>query len=297
MYCRVLGGLVALVATAVLPGCGIDETASRPGTSVVAGFYPFAFVAERVAGGHASVTNLTPSGAEPHDLELTPQQVAAVAVADVVVYERGFQPALDDAVAENATGATVEVMDTLAASGERPTGATSGDPHIWQDPTKLVPVASAVADRLAQADPAHAADYRRNAAALVHDLQALDRDLSRGLAHCRRRSFVTSHAAFGHLAQRYDLQMLPIAGLEPQAEPSPGRLAALKRLAEARGLTTIFTETLVSPDLARTLAAEVGVHTAVLNPVEGLTRPGTGEDYFSLMRANLAALRKANGCR
>jgi zinc transport system substrate-binding protein len=296
MYWRVLVALAALLSTGALSSCGGDAATAEPGTSVVAGFYPFAFVAERVAGGHASVQNLTPPGVEPHDLELAPQQVASVAAADVVVYERGFQPALDEAVTENGSGAIVEVTQTLAASRAQGGPALSADPHIWHDPTKLVPIASAVAKRLAEADPAHARQYRSNAAALVQDLQALDQDLARGLAQCQRRTFVTSHAAFGHLAHRYGLHMVPIAGLDPEAEPSPERLARLKHLAQARDLTTIFTETLVSPDLARTLADEVGVRTGVLDPIEGLTRPGTGEDYFSLMRANLAVLRKANNC-
>ena len=281
-----LGALLAsaVLATTVLAGCGSGNAAGGDGTSVVAGFYPFAYVAQRVAGDHASVTNLTSPGAEPHDLELAPRQVAEVAEADVVVHAPGFQPAVDDAVAENADGAVVEV------------DARSDDPHLWQDPTKLAAVADDVADALAAADRAHAADYRRDAAALTRDLQALDREFRQGLAHCERRTIVTSHAAFGHLAQRYDLQMVPIAGISPDTEPSPARLAELARLVTDRGVTTVFTETLASPALARTLADEVGVRTAVLDPIEGLSGATADEDYFSLMRSNLAALRTANGC-
>ncbi|MDQ4009018.1 MAG: metal ABC transporter substrate-binding protein [Actinomycetota bacterium] len=281
--------LLVVLATA-LAGCG-GSAAGGPGTSVVAGFYPFAFVAERVAGEHASVSNLTDPGAEPHDLELSPQQVAGVAEADVVVYQRGFQPAVDDAVAENAGGAVVEVGEVVGTGG-----APAGDPHVWQDPTKLAEVARTVADRLAKADAQHADAYRDNADALVADLRALDRDFRQGLARCERRTIVTSHAAFGHLAARYDLQTVPIAGISPDSEPSPARLAQLQRVVEARDVTTVFTETLASPRLARTLAEETGVGTAVLDPVEGLSPATSGEDYLSLMRANLAALQKANGC-
>jgi zinc transport system substrate-binding protein len=271
----------------VLASCGsAAPVVSGRGTSVVAAFYPFAYVADRVAGGHAAVVNLTPPGAEPHDLELAPQQVAQVAEADVVVYQRGLQPAVDDAVRENTAGTVVEV----------PESAPAADPHVWLDPTAMADLANRLARTLAAADRAHADDYRRNADALVADLRALDHDFRRGLAHCERRTIVTSHAAFGHLAQRYHLRMVPIAGISPTEEPSPARLSALQGIVERRDVTTIFSETLASPELARTLAAEVGVRTAVLDPIEGLSPATSDEDYLSLMRSNLSTLRKANGC-
>jgi zinc transport system substrate-binding protein len=297
--------LGAVLSCCLLGGCG-GAPAGAGGTSVVAAFYPFAYVADRVAGAHASVTNLTSAGAEPHDLELAPQQVAELAQADVVVYQPGFQPAVDDAVEENAEGTVVEVTDVAGATAPEDEHAAdthghdhtdlAGDPHLWQNPVKLAAVAREVAGALARADRDHAAGYRRNAGRLSRDLRALDREYARGLADCERRTVVTSHAAFGHLADRYGLQMVPIAGVSPDAEPSPGRLAELQRLVTERGVTTIFTETLASPALARTLADEVGVRTAVLDPIEGLSDATADEDYLSLMRSNLAALRRANGC-
>ncbi|MDQ4086163.1 MAG: metal ABC transporter substrate-binding protein [Actinomycetota bacterium] len=280
--------LCAGLSGGLLAGCGGGPSAGDDGTSVVAAFYPFAYVADRVAGPHATVTNLTAPGAEPHDLELSPQQVAEVAESDVVVYEQGFQPAVDDAVEENAEGAAVvEVTEVVPLAG---------DPHVWQDPAKLAAVARQVGRTLSRTDPGHAADYRRNAAELVAELRALDRRFRRGLADCERRTIVTSHAAFAHLAGRYGLRMVPIAGVSPDTEPSPARLAALERVVTEEDVTTIFTETLASPAIARTLADEVGVRTAVLDPIEGLSEATAGEDYFSLMRANLTTLRRANGC-
>jgi zinc transport system substrate-binding protein len=295
MWKKLAAWLSAGISGCLLAGCGGAAPGAGDGTSVVAAFYPFAYVAERVAGAHASVTNLTAPGAEPHDLELSPQQVAAVAESDVVVYEQGFQPAVDEAVQQDAEGAVVEVTDVVPLD---PGGAAygTGDPHVWQDPTKMAAVARQVARTLSQADPRHADDYRRNAAGLVADLRALDREFQRGLAHCERRTIVTSHAAFAHLAGRYDLQMVPIAGVSPEAEPSPARLAELEQVVTDRHVTTVFTETLASPALARTLADEVGVRTAVLDPIEGLSDATADEDYLSLMRSNLAAIRKANEC-
>lgn len=294
--------LVALVAA----GCGGSAGSSPGEPTVQAAFYPFAYVAAEVAGTHASVDNLTAAGAEPHSLELSPQQVAEIAEADLVVYQHGFQPAVDDAVEQTAEGAVVDVAE-VAGLEDTGVGHDHGDetevhddeldPHLWLDPTKLVPVAEAVAEQLAEANPAHADAYRANAEALVERLTALDQEFARTLAGCERHAFVTSHAAFGYLAHAYDLEMISIAGVSPDAEPSPARLAELRDTVVEHGVTTVFTETLTDPAVARTLADEAGVEVDVLDPVEGLTERTADEDYFSLMRANLRALAEANGCR
>ncbi len=296
--------VAVLTSTTLLTGCSATGQASGPGLSVVAAFYPYAFVAERVVGPYASVTNLTAPGLEPHDLELTPRQVGSIEQADVVVFERGFQPAVDEAVDQNAEGDALDVTsvvpledtgapDTAAGDGG---SSLSGDPHIWLDPTRLAAVTEAFARTMGQVDPDHAAAYRRNSAALVAELGRLDRAYRSGLGDCARTEFVTSHAAFGYLAQRYGLQMIAISGLTPDAEPSPERLGQLAGLVRRDGITTVFSEVLASQQIADTLANEVGVRTAVLDPIEGLPESGSSQDYLSIMRSNLAALEKANGC-
>jgi zinc transport system substrate-binding protein len=291
----VVAAAAVLAGACVLGGCG-DTAGSESGEApqVVAALYPYAYVAERVAGHAAAVSNLTASGAEPHDLELSPQQVADLTEADVVIYQQGFQPAVDEAVGQDGDGRLIEVS---AVAPLADTGAGPGDPHLWLDPTRLVPVASAVADQLAGVDPDGAAEYAANAGDLIAELRRLDADFRSGLADCERDVFVTSHAAFGYLALRYGLEMVPIAGITPDSEPSPARLAELRDLVDREGVTTVFAETLADPAIAETLATEAGVQVAVLDPVEGLGDDNEDADYFSLMRANLSALRKANGCR
>lgn len=301
-----------LALTAPLAGCGGGTGSEPDGPTVEAAFYPYAYVAAEVAGAHASVDNLTAAGAEPHSLELSPQQVAEIAEADLVVYQQGFQPAVDDAVEQAAEGSVVDVAEVAgledtgvghdhaegdAAHAEEAADDGELDPHLWHDPTKLVPVAQAVAEQLVEADPAHAAAYRANAESLVERLTALDRELAGTLADCERHTFVTSHAAFGYLAHAYDLEMISIAGVSPDAEPSPARLAELRDVVADHGVTTVFTETLTDPAIAETLADEAGVEVDVLDPIEGLTEQTEDEDYFSLMRGNLRALAEANGCR
>lgn len=275
------------VVLLLVAGCGGEESADGK-VSIAAAFHPLAEVALRVGGDRVRVTDLTPAGAEPHDLELTSEQVDTVLDADLtVLMGRGFQPSLED-IAADRDGGTIEVL--RADDGD--------DPHVWLDPTRYASITSSVADALVDVDPAGASTYRAHAKAFNQQLASLDREMHDGLAHCDRRKIVTSHAAFGWLAARYHLTQEAIAGLAPDQEPDPARLAALADLVEADGLTTIFTESLVSPDVADSLAREVGVTTAVLNPLEALTKAevAAGDDYLSVMRTNLKTLRRALGC-
>ncbi|WP_141577321.1 metal ABC transporter substrate-binding protein [Actinomadura sp. WMMA1423] len=300
---------VALAGLAAgLTACTDASAGVPPGkTSVVASFYPMAWLAERVGGGDVFVRTLTRPGTEPHDLELTARQVANVEDADYAVYVRGVQPAVDDAVREHAEGRALdaaslvpklpppgETDDEEAHDGLRHREA-SYDPHIWLDPSRMATVATALGERLAAADPGRAAGYRERARSTAQALTGLDREFREGLATCARREIVTAHAAFGYLADRYRLRQIPVAGVDPSGEPSPKRLAELSRLVSSTGATTVFTETLASTRVAGALAREAGVRTAVLDPAEGVADGASG-DYMTIMRQNLGALRPALEC-
>jgi zinc transport system substrate-binding protein len=312
----VVACLLSLLAAAACASTGSAGTLTRtPGQlRIVVAFYPLQFVAQRVAGDHAAVSDLTQPGAEPHDVELTPRQVASLTTASLVIYEKGFQPAVDEAVRQSENP---EVIDTTTTVPLRPLtlsgddlghGEGTGDdhapsddhpgldPHVWLDPTAVSRIAHAVESRLVIIDPAHAADYARNSRMLEEDLRKLDRSFRNGLRHCVRTEFITTHAAFGYLAERYHLTQIGISGLSPDAEPSPARIAEVQRVAREYQLTTIFSETLVSPALAEAIAGDLGLRTDVLDPLEGVTDQSRGTDYISIMDSNLTALRKAGGC-
>jgi zinc transport system substrate-binding protein len=271
-------GVVALGAA----GCGGSETTDR---EVVAALYPLAYAASQVAPQGTTVADLTPTGAEPHDLELTPRHVARLRDASHVIYAGGgFQPGLEDALEERPA------LDVLTAVPTRPASEGEAvDPHVWLDPVRYAGVARAIASELGRP---------RGADRFVSRLEVLDAELRRGLARCERRAIVTSHAAFGYLADRYSLEQVPLVGLSPEAEPSASDIERLVDEVRARGATTVFFEPLVSPRLAETVAREAGVRTAALDPLEGLTQEQVdeGADYFTVMRDNLAALRRALGC-
>jgi zinc transport system substrate-binding protein len=288
-------GQLAVVALLAAAACAPSAGSESGRTTVVAALYPLAEVARRVGGAAVEVTDITPPGAEPHDLELTAEQVAEIQTADVVLYlGGGFQPAVEAAVTE-AQGRVVDLLKSLPAVSE---GSGVVDEHVWLDPVLIRDMTDRVARALSRADPTNRPMVRANADAFRADLAALDEAYREGLADCDRRTIVVSHAAFHYLAERYGLRQEAISGLSPEAEPDPARLAALADLVRTEGVTVVFTEELVSPEVAETLARETGVRTEVLSPLEGLTEEqiAAGADYLSVMEENLAKLRAALGC-
>ncbi|MEJ1110815.1 MULTISPECIES: metal ABC transporter substrate-binding protein [unclassified Kribbella] len=310
----VVAGATALAAALTLAGCGGDDTASGSGggkLDVVASFYPLEFIARTVGGDAVNVTTLTAPGVEPHDLELTPKQVGEIAGAKLVVYEKDLQPAVDEAVAQNAkdagfdvapaakleaTGADFEEHEEGEAADPAAHSEDALDPHFWLDPVRYAAVVQAVTDKLVATDSANADGYKARAKTLLDEVGKLDTDYKTGLANCKLKTFVTSHEAFAYLAKRYGLTMVGIAGFTPDAEPTPARIKEVQDIVRKQGVTTIFYEELVSPKVAETIARDVGVKTAVLSPIEGLSDANSKETYLTLMRENLQELRKANSC-
>ena len=316
--------LVTAPAVLALSACGTTDAGSPDASlAVTAAFYPLQWATEQVGGDLVEVRGLTKPGAEPHDLELTPKAVAELAASDVVVYLAGFQPAVDDAVRTQAPNTGYDVSSAadlaLAATDDGHDHANESadehaehaehadetddhaaaegvDPHFWLDPVRLAAVVTAVGERFAEADPEHAEEYRTNAEATVADLDALDADYRAGLADCRSAELVTAHTAFGYLAQRYGLTQEGITGISPDAEPDAATLRDLVERVREDDVSTIYSETLVSPALAETVARETGARVAVLDPLEGLTDASAGSDYLEVMRSNLTVLEQGQGC-
>ncbi|MSO33417.1 MAG: zinc ABC transporter substrate-binding protein [Candidatus Nanopelagicaceae bacterium] len=299
----------------VLSGCSSSDKSSESSgvVKVVAAMYPLEFVAKAIGGDLISVENFTPPGVEPHDLELTPSQVVTLDDASLLLYISGFQPAVEEAAQLSAPANSLDLLsvdglDLLTATedghndgAEPETGddvhsdeEMVNDPHVWLDPKRLVVIAKAVASKLSEIDPDNSASYETNLAVFVEELETLDQKFVAGLASCQRDLIVTSHAAFGYLADAYGLSQEALAGLSPESEPTPKRLNEIGKEAKADGTTTIFFETLASPKVAQTLANDLNIEAAVLDPIEGISE---GQTYFSVMESNLEALRKALNCK
>ncbi|AWI28720.1 metal ABC transporter substrate-binding protein [Streptomyces tirandamycinicus] len=324
-------GLVTLSACSGTSSAGGDGDDGR--LDVVASFYPMQYLAEQIGGDHVKVTTLTKPGVEPHDLELKPRQASELRQADYILYLKGVQPAVDEAIAQSGVEHTVDAATLtkledhgtdvghdhghegvehdggheggeheVGHEGEEHAGGehgaeAGGDPHIWLDPVKYAEVARGVGDSLAKADPARAADYRKNTETLVAKLKALDARFADGLRNSTTRTFITAHSAFGYLAERYGLDQHGIAGIGPESEPSPARIKELQTVAKQEKVSTVFFETLASDRTAKALAKDAGLRTDVLDPLEGITDRSKGEDYLAVMESNLAALQKALGAQ
>ncbi|MBT2383541.1 metal ABC transporter substrate-binding protein [Streptomyces sp. ISL-11] len=312
----------AAVATAAalglltLSACSSSGATSRTADgrlTVVASFYPMQFLAEQIGGDHVSVTNLTKPGQEPHDLELTPKQTGSLTDAGAIVHLKGVQPAVDEAIKQSGNkhvadaasltglekhGTEVEGESHDEHEGHSHSGEEAGaDPHIWLDPVKYAEVAKGVTKTLAEADPDHRADFEKNRDVLVKKLDGLNKKFSAGLKNRASGTFITTHAAFGYLAERYGLEQEAISGVDPESEPSAARIKDLHKLAEEHHVSTVFFETIANPATAKTLAGDLGLKTDVLDPLEGITDKSRGADYFAVMESNLAALQKALGTK
>ncbi|MFH9686900.1 metal ABC transporter substrate-binding protein [Streptomyces sp. NPDC017413] len=334
-----VAGAVVLGLTA-LSACSTSDAADGGNgdkLKVTASFYPMQFLAEKIGGEHVAVTSLTKPGVEPHDLELNPRQIGSISESDYVLYLKGIQPAVDDAIKQSGVKNTVDAatLTTLENHGSEVSGHDHGhegeenhadehgheeeapeeheghsegdghnhgeeggaDPHIWLDPVKYAEVAKGVGKSLEKADPDHAADYRKNTDALVAELGELNTAYETGLKNTSTKTFITTHSAFGYLAERYGLTQQGIAGIDPEAEPSPARIQEIHTIAEKEKATTVFFETLASDRTAKTLAKDTGLKTGVLDPLEGITDKSQGADYIEVMESNLTALQKALGAK
>jgi len=322
---RLNKGLAGMAIMALLlAGCGQSNgngavSGKETKLKVVATFYPMVEFAKQVAGSHAEVVGLIPSGAEPHDWEPSPKDIATIQGADVFVYngivegwaEKTLKSAKSDKRIDVEASQGIELMEGgHDHEHEHEHGEEDGhhgaeehededehglDPHVWLDPALAQQEVRNIEAALTQADPAHKNEYRANADAFVKKLLALDEKFRKELDGATRKEFVTQHAAFGYLAKAYGLTQIPIAGLSPDQEPSPQEMAEVVAFAKEHGVRTIFFETMVDPKVAQTIADEIGAKTDVLNPLEGLTdeEAASGLDYIDVMTNNLAALAKA----
>lgn len=291
-----------LAASAGAMGCGSSAAGSIPAAPplrrVVATLYPLAEAARRVSGAGAEVLDLTPAGAEPHDLELTAEDLRQLLAADLIVFARGMQPAVDAIAASRPEAA----LDVLAIPGLRPLRGRSAtptrgehhhpaplDPHVWLDPRRFQLVAAAIAARLGAAS---------EATPFLNELAALDAEFAARLAECRRRELVAAHAAFGYLADRYGLNQIALSGFEPETEPGPRDLERLIEQARAVAARNVFVEPALEPRFAAVVARETGASITPLDPIETIAAEGRvgGADYFSIMRVNLAALTTSLEC-
>ncbi|MBI4932591.1 MAG: zinc ABC transporter substrate-binding protein, partial [Actinobacteria bacterium] len=302
--------MAALMGT--LGACSTEGGGSDGRLTVAAAFYPIEEIVRRVGGDAIDVVTLVPPGEEAHEYDPTPKQLEQLAEADVVFYlGQGFQPNVEKALESLPSSVQrVDLLDELTllpitsqlpgtdGEAEGETLADGNDPHVWLAPANMRQMSASVLATLNGVAPDDATTFATNQGSYGTDLDELDTEFADGLRECRSRMLVSSHRAFGYLADAYDLTAVAIAGVSPSEEPSAKTLEAIAEFTRTNDVTTIFFEENLPSDLATTLADEVGATTDVLDTVESLSdeQLQAGDDYGSLMRANLVALRTGLGC-
>jgi len=298
-----------------LSACGGSSTQSdtnKTQITVAASFYPIEEILRQVGGTYINVVELTPAGEGAHDVQLTAKQLNVLSSASALFYiSDGFQPDVEKAVASLPN--TVVPIDLLqsvtlldvVAQLDGTEGETDGevlasgkDPHVWLDPANMIAMTTAVADSLSQLSPNFATQFSTAAKSYIAELQTLVTEIDTHLATCESRVLVTSHRAFAYLAKRANLRQVAIAGVNPEEEPSAKNLEAIATFARTNRVSTIFFETLLPADLAKTLADKVGATADLLNPVEGIsgTDIKAGASYISIQRDNLSRITKGLRC-
>lgn len=287
----------------------VPEQESSTSSGLAATIYPLEYITARLSQGITTVSAVVPPGVEPHDFEPKPTDVARMMRAPLVVANGagvdGWVDALrPDITAKHRLWVYAEAVPFIPRMGEEHDEHEEEhdhgtlDPHAWLDPVRMQEATKALALELEALYPNLTLTIEENKALLLADLESLDAAYSSGLRSCKTRKVFVSHDAFGYLGKRYDLTFIPLSGISPTEEPSAGRLAEITTEAKKEGATTIFFETLVSPDIAETVAREAGLITAVLNPIEGQTEQEASEkkEYLDFMMDNLQALQKALVC-
>lgn len=300
------------LSLSLLTGCGTQpaDTAADDGRlRVLTSFYPMYDFACKIGGDCIDVTNMVPSGTEPHDWEPSTNDLKNLEKADVFIYNGAdMEPWADDLLVSRS-----DTLHVVEASENVELRTTDGehehahehedadhhhgdfDPHVWLDPENAKIEMEAIRDALCAADPENSTVFQSNYEKYAAELDVLDAEFREKLAPLPNRTIVVAHEAFGYLCDAYGLTQVGIEGLSPDSEPDPGRMAEVIDFVREHSISTIFFEELVSPKVAEAIASETGAQAKMLSPLEGLSdeQAAAGADYFSVMHDNLAALMEA----
>ncbi|MBM7711956.1 metal ABC transporter substrate-binding protein [Enterococcus xiangfangensis] len=305
--------LGTVLVSILLTACGSEEkkeASADDKIQVMTTFYPMYEFTKEVVGNKGDVELLIPAGTEPHDFEPSAKDLAKISDSDVFVYNspelETWTENLTDTIDTDKTkiiqaAKEIELMDGAEHDHEDDHDHDDHDheheldPHVWLDPALAIKEVETIRDQLSKKYPDDQATFEKNAASYIDELKALDAEYQTAFKDAKNKTFVTQHAAFGYLAKQYGLTQEAISGVSPDQEPSPSRLSELKHYVDDHQVEVIYFEENASSKVAETLSKETGVKLAVLNPLESLTEKQikAGENYLSIMRENLTALKQA----
>jgi zinc/manganese transport system substrate-binding protein len=294
-FASILTLALLCVLVAALAACGEGSEIGSDGDrlTAVATTTQVADLTRNVGGDLVEVDAILESGADPHDYEPRPSDVAALADASLVIRSGGdVDEWLGDLI--ESSGSDGEVVD-LIGSVETVGEGSETDPHWWQDPRNAILAVEAIRDALIEADPGHRQTYSDNAAAYVEELERLHSQAAACFERVptARRKIVTTHDAFAYLAVRYGIEIVGsvIPSLSTQAQPSAKDVERLVSQIEDERVEAVFPESGVSERLEQALSREAGAEVGSDLWADTLGESGSAEStYIGAMAANVAAL-------
>jgi zinc transport system substrate-binding protein len=291
--------VIALVAALLLPvaGCGTAKQSGR--LKVAVSIVPLADFTRAVGGDLVEVETLVPPGASPHTYEPTGGQLAFMSKAKAFITNGlELETWAADVIDKVGNKDAVRVVTSDAIPADMLLKAVEADaegpydPHIWLDPTLAIHQVGAIANGLADADPAHADTYRANAAEYIRTLQELNGQLKRQTESFTKKSFVALHPAWAYFARRYGLVQAGVIEEVPGKEPSGESIKVLVDEIKKQGITVVFAEPQVNPKAAEVIAKESGAEVKIIDPLGDPDKPDVST-YVKMMRHDADVMGEA----
>ena len=305
---------LAVIAAIVVPNQNISlqvnqQSNTAPKLKVAASFFPLYEFARNVGDDKADVFSFLPIGEEPHEWEPSIQQIEELKGTQLFIYNGAGMEAyiskfMESGEFQNMTFAKasegIALLKADSAEDDKEILAQGGmDPHVWNDPIYAEQEVTNIKRAMQKADPANAQYYEDNANVYIAKLSALDNNIKTGLSNCKKDTFISFHNAFNYFSNRYGIHDVWISGMAPEADVPPQDIQRVIQIAKGKDVKTIFSEDLVDPRLANTLASELGAQVLVLSPLEGInqTEQQEGKTYLDKWYQNLHNLRVALECQ
>lgn len=280
-----------------------QETAGQDKLVVYTTIYPLYDFTKKIGGDLVEVIQIMPVGTDPHHFEPSAKMLAQLSKAPLVICNgAGMEPWLEKArpileenqvlVVDTSTNVELLTLEDEDCDHHHHHGV---DPHIWLSPRNAILQGQAILDALMKLDPDNSPYYEENYSQFVAELKNLDEEYQTTLSQVKSKEIIVAHEALGYLARDYRLVQIPLRGLSAEAEPSPAKLREIVQLAKAHGITHVFVEAMMDPKVSQIIAEEIGAQLLEIHTLGNITQKqlAAGEDYFSLMRQNLANLKLA----
>lgn len=309
-----MGIMIVVIISAVMIIGGSDTKENIPLSEekskklrVVASFYPLYEFLKNITGDKAELSTLIPNGIEPHDWEPSANDILRLKESDIFVYNgAGMEPFVDKLIDSGEYNnvrfvETTKGIDLIQTNDkhQKSDDQTVYNPHVWLDPILAKHQVMMIKDAIITADPNNRKYYEDNANVYGAKLDELNLKIQTELSDCKKDTFMPFHDAYSYFANRYGLQVFPLSGVSPESEVTATDLREFVDFIQKNEIKTIYSEEMVDPKLANTLAEEANAQVLIFSPLEGLTDEEMmdGITYLDKMSENVQNLKIGLECK